>query len=109
MSSNKALVADSAPRQRRPDLRELLLEELQVTLEELGEPRFRALQIMNWIHARRVNSFSAMLNLPLSLRGKLAARFELVPAIPALLKRSLDGTRKLFIRLPDGEAVESVI
>jgi 23S rRNA (adenine2503-C2)-methyltransferase len=107
--STKALLADSAPRQRRPDLRELLLEELQVTLEELGERPFRARQIMNWIHVRRVSSFSAMLNLPPSLRGRLAARFDLVAAIPAVVSCSLDGTRKLLIALADGQAVESVI
>jgi 23S rRNA (adenine2503-C2)-methyltransferase len=87
----------------------MLLEELQVTLEEWGERPFRALQIMNWLHLRRVNSFAEMSNLPMPLRDRLAGRFDLGPPIAAVVDRSVDGTRKLLIHLGDGEAIESVI
>jgi 23S rRNA (adenine2503-C2)-methyltransferase len=107
--SAQSLEAEAVPSAQAIDLRGMLLEELQVTLEEWGERPFRALQIMNWLHVRRVKSFAVMSNLPASLRDQLAGRFDLSEANPAVVNRSVDGTRKLLIRFRDGQAVESVI
>ena len=37
-------------------------------IEELGEPKWRARQILRWMYTRKaVDSFESMLNLPVSL------------------------------------------
>jgi 23S rRNA (adenine2503-C2)-methyltransferase len=107
--SAKPIEAEIDPSVQRIDAGGLLLEELRAALEEWGERPYRALQIMNWLHVRRVNSFGAMSNLPAPLRDKLARRFKLSPPSRAVVSKSPDGTRKLLIQLCDGEAIESVI
>ena len=47
------------------------LEELQKIVEKLGEKKYRAEQIFNWIYKENVTSFDDMANLPLALREKL--------------------------------------
>ncbi len=38
---------------------------------ELGEPRFRAQQVWDWLYKQYVADFAAMTNLPKSLRQRL--------------------------------------
>ncbi len=54
----------------------LLPEELEAALTEMGEPKFRAKQIFQWL-SRGVRDFGQMSNLPKALREKLAGRFSL--------------------------------
>ena len=58
------------------DILALLPEELEAELQELGEPRFRAAQIFQWL-SRGVRDFDGMTNLPKSLREKLKANYRL--------------------------------
>lgn len=75
----------------------------------LGEPKFRAGQICEWLWRKYVCDPEQMTNLSKELRGTLSDHFEF--AYPALQKeqRSSDGTRKFLWRLRDGEMVESVL
>ena len=57
---------------KKTDLLGLTLPELQGWLVERGEAPFRARQIYQWLFQRLVTDFSAMTNLALSLREKLA-------------------------------------
>ncbi len=76
---------------------------------ELGEKRFRAQQIMKWIHHQGVTDFAQMSNLGKALRERLAAVAEVRP--PAVESRhdSTDGTRKWLIRVEGGGLVETVL
>lgn len=77
-------------------------------LTTLGEPRFRALQIIKWIHQQRVTDFDAMTNLSKSLREKLKQNsFIRFPEI-SFEKISNDGTIKWLVRLFDGNNIEMV-
>ena len=58
------------------DILSLLPEELEAVLQELGEPKFRAAQIFQWL-SRGVRDFDGMTNLPKALRDKLKASFRL--------------------------------
>ena len=87
----------------------LLPRELERELLELGEPKYRAAQIFQWI-GRGVRSFSDMNDLPVALREKLAGRFEIYE--PKVLKKQVsaqDGTIKYLWELRDGNAVETVL
>jgi len=81
---------------------------MQDFLAELGEKPFRAKQLIQWIHQNRVDDFSMMSNISVSLRQKLTdiACIQL-PEI-AWEKVSEDGTHKWLLRLPDKNSVEMV-
>ncbi|MBK8482644.1 MAG: 23S rRNA (adenine(2503)-C(2))-methyltransferase RlmN [Proteobacteria bacterium] len=92
-----------------PDLRSLPLATLEQLAAELGQPRFRALQLFGWIHRRGATSVAAMTNLPRELREHLASSTTLAPLEVAELLESADGTRKLRLRCVDGASIESVL
>lgn len=75
----------------------------------IGAPRFRADQVFEWIHGRRVSAFEAMTNLPKPERAKLAELASLARLQIDAIQRASDGTRKLRLRTSDGEAIESVL
>ncbi len=91
------------------DIRDLGLEELEAVVAEAGERSFRAKQLAGWIYGRGVESFDAMLDLPKEFREHLKHHFKIGSGAMATVARSSDGTRKLLVRLGDGEAIESVI
>ncbi|MAR90742.1 MAG: 23S rRNA (adenine(2503)-C(2))-methyltransferase RlmN [Pseudomonadota bacterium] len=82
--------------------------QLEDFLESLGEKRFRAQQIMKWIHFFGVDDFEAMTNLGKALRGKLADVAEIRGPGVALEHTSADGTRKWVLELDQGNRVETV-
>ncbi len=103
----------SRPTTGRPDVRQSLLgylpEELIELLAELGQPRYRALQLFRWMHHRAVFDFSEMSDLPAALREALAARWSISGSEPVRMVHSADGlTAKLLLRLRDGQDVEVV-
>lgn len=74
----------------------------------LGEKRFRATQVLKWIHQMGVDDFDAMTNISKSLRAKLHRVAEI--RAPEVLEQhdSADGTRKFLIRVSGGSAIETV-
>ncbi len=93
----------------RSDIRDLGLDELEQVVTDAGERSFRAKQLAGWLYGRGVESFDAMLDLPKGFRDYLKHHFMISSAATATVARSSDGTRKLLVRLADGEAIESVI
>ena len=67
----------SEPLSPQPSLLGLTLEQLTAVFQEMGEPGFRAKQVMEWVFKRRVLSIDQMTNLGAALRAKLAERFTL--------------------------------
>jgi 23S rRNA (adenine2503-C2)-methyltransferase len=84
------------------------LEGLAAFCETLGEKRFRATQLLRWIHQRGASEFGQMSDLAKSLRDKLAttARIEGLQVIST--HESADGTIKWLFDVGNGDAVESV-
>src|SRR5690606_20051090 len=76
--------------------------------ESMGEKRFRAAQVLKWIHQLGVDNFDDMTNISKGLREQLKARAEITA--PEVLKQldSTDGTRKFLIRVAGGSVVETV-
>ena len=77
-------------------------------MKDLGQPAFRAKQLIQWIYAKGAHSYDEMTNLPAALRDELAARYPLF--VPELEERlvSKDGSRKYLVRFADGTSVETV-
>ena len=93
----------------RKDIRKLTRTEVDDVLNAMGEPRFRAGQVYDWLWKRGARSFEEMSNLPKKLRQELKEQF----AIPAItldkVQHSTDGTIKSRFRLHDGHLIESVL
>lgn len=96
------------PKPSAQDIASLDLTGLAGVLTDLGQPAYRAKQIMKWLYARLVADFDAMTDLPAALRDALAARFTLKQPELVDVQRSADGTRKYLWRFADGVMVESV-
>ena len=92
------------------DILGLLPEELEELILLCGEKKFRAKQIFEWLHVKRVDSFDKMTNLSVQLREKLQKIFCLKSLfIVKRLESNTDNTVKYLYRLPDGNHVETVI
>lgn len=91
----------------KTDLLSMLPAELEAYCKEIGEPKFRAGQIFQWMHTGA--SFAEMTNLSKALREKLGENAVLYyPEIADKFVSALDGTVKYLWRLHDGQNVESV-
>jgi len=76
--------------------------------DTLGEKRYRAHQVMKWIHHRHVTDFNDMTDLGKALRGKLDAHAEVrVPEVQ-FDKPSEDGTHKWLLGMDGRNAIETV-
>jgi 23S rRNA (adenine2503-C2)-methyltransferase len=102
-------VSAPAARENLLDLTPARAEErLRKFLGEIGEPAYRAKQIVRHLWVAPVDSFEAMTALPKALRERLAARFDM-PRLPIVARQaSKDGTEKFLFKLHDGEAIETV-
>ena len=92
----------------RHDIGEMELVELEQTLEALGQPRFHARQLFQWIHKRGIVDFDEMTDLGRELRSTLATQFQVGMPMIVRKERSSDGTTKFLLRLDDGQLIESV-
>ncbi|MEI6280355.1 MAG: 23S rRNA (adenine(2503)-C(2))-methyltransferase RlmN [Verrucomicrobiae bacterium] len=87
----------------------LTKDDWESRLVELGEPKFRAAQVLEWLYAKRAASWEDMTNLPAGLRGKLAEGLPLTPLEKIRETGSADTTRKFLFRLADGQMIEAVL
>ena len=83
-------------------------EELITVIEDLGQPSFRAQQILNWIYDKKIFDFSKMTNLGKKLREELKEHLKLDPLVKLTQQESDDGTIKYLFELDDGAKVEVV-
>jgi 23S rRNA (adenine2503-C2)-methyltransferase len=93
----------------KTNLLDLTFEELQSFLQQLGESRFRAAQVFQWLWQKRARNFAEMTNLSKALRQKLAECADVVYPEREKTAVSKDGTVKFLLRLADGELIETVI
>jgi 23S rRNA (adenine2503-C2)-methyltransferase len=93
----------------KPDVRSQNLEELQARFEEWSEPRYRALQLLDWLYQRKATAWEAMTNLPKALRQRLADAYDLHSLSLVRKQGSPDATQKFLWKLSDGAFIESVL
>lgn len=92
----------------RVNLLDLDREGLIDFCEQMGEKRFRAIQLLRWIHRHCEGDFEKMTDLAKSFRAKLIEHTEIKAPIPIWDKKSADGTRKWLFDVGNGNAVETV-
>ena len=87
----------------------LCAEELRARVTADGLPRYRAEQLLRWIHGRGVLDFSAMTDLPRHAREMLAQRYRSASLDVVERHPSSDGTQKLALATLEGDRIEAVI
>lgn len=93
-----------------PNIKDLTLEELEREVTNLGMAKFRARQIVDWVHRKGVNSFAEMKNLNQEMQDNLASCFSPGGMVVLDKKVSRNGdTTKCLLQMDDKQAVESVL
>lgn len=93
----------------RVDFKSFNLNELTEYVSSLGEQKFRAKQLYDWLHKKHVASLDDMSNIPASLKNKLSENGQFISLEPVeVLISKIDGTRKYLFGLYDGNVIESV-
>ena len=99
----------ATPRENLLDLTPQAAEDrLRAFFEGLGQPGYRAKQVVRHLWVAPVSSFEAMTDLPRHLRSELDKTFEMPRLAVAARQKSADGTEKFLFRLRDNEAIETV-
>ena len=83
----------------KTDIKSMTLPELEVfTTEVMGEKKFRAKQIYEWMHVRLADSFDEMTNLSKDLRQKLSEQCVLTHLeMVEKYVSAIDGTAKYLL------------
>lgn len=84
-------------------------DELVHWLSQCQQPAHRFGQIYQWIFDKRAVNFASMSDLPFALREELEKKFRLFSIEESCQKIALDDTRKLLLRLADGQQIECVL
>ena len=93
----------------KKNIRHLTLSELEQYFETLGEKKFRARQVYEWIWQKHAHSFEAMTNLSKELRQQLMEAFSLPALAVDATQYSADGTIKSRFKTFDGHLIEGVL
>lgn len=82
---------------------------MRALVTRLGQPEYRAVQLMDWLYGRGVTEFDLMTDLPQALRQGLREHGAAI-GLPREAERyeAADATIKFVFALPDGERIESV-
>jgi 23S rRNA (adenine2503-C2)-methyltransferase len=93
----------------KKNIRHLSLSELEQYFETLGDKKFRARQVWEWLWAKHAHSFDEMTNLSKDLRQLLADNFSFPALTVDATQYSADGTVKSRFRSADNHLVEGVL
>ena len=95
---------------RKADLKSMTFTELETVIKEIGEPKFRAKQVYDWLHNKLVTEFDDMTNLSKNLREKLAENYK-ISKLEIVEKRvsEKDGTAKYLFGLENDNLIEAVV
>mgnify|MGYP004515424753 FL=1 len=84
------------------------LDELEDYFLSIGEKKFKARQIYDWLYIKNVNDFYKMTNINKSLQEKLSNTFSL-EFIKIIKKQENELTSKYLFLLLDGNYIEAVL
>ena len=95
---------------KKTDIKSLPFAAAEEYIAGLGEKKFRAKQVYEWMHVHKAASYGEMTNLPKSLRRQLDEEtdYTCLRQVDCQISRQ-DGTRKYLFALADGNMVESVL
>jgi len=88
---------------------DLTIKEINDLVDSLGEPLYRARQLLGWVYQKLAFSYDEMTDLPLAFRRKLAEQAMLHNLMPVHVANARDGTVKILFRLNDSKTVETAL
>ena len=91
------------------NIRQLSLQDVELFFETIGEKKFRAKQVWEWLWQKHAQSFADMTNLSKELRQKLGENFFLPALTIDATQYSADGTIKSRFKTHDGHLCEGVL
>lgn len=92
------------------NIRDFKIEELEKVMHDMGEAKYRAKQIYEWLHKHKVEDIDTISNIGGDLKSKLKDNFDVTfPMIEEEYISKLDETKKYLIRLQDDNLIESVL
>ena len=91
------------------NIRQLSLPDLERFFETMGEKKFRAKQVWEWLWQKHALSFADMTNLSKDLRQKLGDNFSLPALTVDATQYSADGTVKSRFKTHEGHLCEGVL
>src|SRR4029079_1857683 len=100
----------SSRRMRRQTFYDLSFDELVEWLAERDLPRFRAIQLYEWVYRHHVRDFRRVVVLPADLRERMHDELPLDALTPVRDIHTDDGeTEKTLYRTFDGQTIETVL
>jgi len=86
-------------------------EELKTTVQETGEPAFRARQIIKWVYQKRVDTFDEMTTMSKTLRTRFSEMFTVEKLVPrkTLVSENRDAVKFAFRLCESDHSVECVL
>ncbi len=91
------------------NVRQLSYEELETFFLQMGEKKFRAHQVWEWLWTKHAHTFADMTNLSKELRQKLGENFTLPALTVSSTQHSSDGTLKAGFVTHEGHLCEGVL
>ena len=96
-------------KENQRNIRTLSRQDIDEYMENIGEKKFRAQQVYEWLWLKPVQSIDEMTNLSKELRNKLKEEFTLPALTIDATQHSEDGTIKTRFKTWDGHMVEGVL
>ena len=89
---------------------DLSIKELELHIEQFGEKKFRAKQLLNWIYKKNVFNFDLMTNMSEEFKNKLKSGYSLdIPKISKYQQSTLDRSYKFLLETKDQNFIESIL
>ena len=86
----------------------LSISDLETYFLDIGEKKFKAIQVFEWLYQKRVTSFDEMTNIKKDVLDRLKKNFE-IKRVEIVDKQSDVDVAKYLFKLNDNEFVEAVL
>jgi 23S rRNA (adenine2503-C2)-methyltransferase len=97
------------PKEAKKNIRHLSQGELEAFFLEIGQKKYRARQVYEWLWKNSARTFEEMNNVPKEMHALLAGHFVINPVELDTKQVSNDGTIKNAFKLYDDNIVEGVL
>src|SRR3989339_1509394 len=88
---------------------DMTLSELEALCTSLGEPVYRAKQILSWIYEKGATAFDEMSDLSKNFRKQLEEKYQVFQTKVDSIIQTPDSTEKFLIHLSDENVIECVL
>lgn len=85
------------------------LSDLEALCTSMGEPAYRAKQMLSWLYGKGATTFDQMSNLPKNFQKQLAGQCQVFQTRVGTITRTEFGTEKFLVHLPDENVIECVL